>query len=688
MATHLFPEERRSATVLFADVQGFTMLAEQLDFETVSDLIKELWSRLDSAIEEAGGHIDKHMGDGVMAIWGAPYASDRDAEKAVHASLAMIESLNNYARTTTIPGADKLKLRVGVNSGQVFAGYVGTKNEYTVIGDTVNIAARLEQAAEPGTVLVGENTAQLIKSIFELKDLPPIHAKGKSEPIKAFQIAGTRPSTSKVTYDSVERLETHMVGRDSEMTRLRMYFEQARTSITPNLLLVTGEVGIGKSRLLMEFSQKLQREAVNVQVFQTRALAQTARVPYNTWKQVLFRFFDLLEETPQEQLALQFEHEINRLWEQSPGNPPAEDVIFTLGRLIGMDIQTERKNLRQPESAIDELEQAMESARALVNRMVRKGPLVLVIDDLQWADKESLGLLLSLVRPGNEPLPALIIGGTRLGLLKDYPQWWNASHILTLNPISFSAEMVALAYPDLKTLPGHILEELANRAEGNPYFLEEIIKGLIKSGLDDLRTAPEETVAHIQSRIPESLRAMLQARLDNLTREARTVALMASVVGRVFWVGAIKEIARANTGTGTLSTLPEQVMDRLLQDGLRQLVRAEMAFPRSGTQFSDQQEYIFKNSYLSEVAYGMIPIRSRNTYHKAVAYWLAQFEGTIHKVMSAEHFEKAGEYNLAAEQYELALTSANTRRTLGEIEHLTSRSRAARESGEKAEFHE
>jgi predicted ATPase len=113
-----------------------------------------------------------------------------------------------------------------------------------------------------------------------------------------------------------------------------------------------------------------------------------------------------------------------------------------------------------------------------------------------------------------------------------------------------------------------------------------------------------------------------------------------------------------------------------------------MAFPRSGTQFSDQQEYIFKNSYLSEVAYGMIPIRSRNTYHKAVAYWLAQFEGTIHKVMSAEHFEKAGEYNLAAEQYELALTSANTRRTLGEIEHLTSRSRAARESGEKAEFHE
>jgi class 3 adenylate cyclase len=112
MATHLFPEERRSATVLFADVQGFTLLAEQLDFETVSDLIKELWSRLDSVVEDAGGYIDKHMGDGVMAIWGAPYATDRDAEKAVHAALAMVESLNAYARTTTIPGAERLKLRV------------------------------------------------------------------------------------------------------------------------------------------------------------------------------------------------------------------------------------------------------------------------------------------------------------------------------------------------------------------------------------------------------------------------------------------------------------------------------------------------------------------------------------------------------------------------------------------------
>jgi class 3 adenylate cyclase len=683
MTMHQYPEERRSATVLFADVQGFTSLAEQLDFETVSDLIKEMWSRLDFVIEEAGGYIDKHMGDGVMAIWGAPYATDRDAEKAVHTGLAMIAALNTFTRNSNIPGAEKLNLRVGINSGQVFAGYVGTKNEYTVIGDTVNVAARLEQAAEPGTTLVGEGTAHLIHNIFEIKETPPILAKGKTEPIKAYQIIGTRPSSSKITYDSLEKLETHMVGRDGEMSRLRIHFEQSRSSITPTLILITGEVGIGKSRLLMEFSHKLQSEVPLVQIITTRALAQTARVPYNTWKQILFRYFGLLEEASPEENGRYFKMGIELIWGEKLPEKSVADAIYTMGSLIGLNVQLNSGSILQAGSILDEITHAEDLARELLYRILTKGPLVISIDDLQWADKESLNLLHSLLRPGKEPLPLLIIGGTRLSLLKDYPHWWNASHIMTLNPLLIDAEMVAMAYPDLRSLPKHILEELASRAEGNPYFLEEIVKGLVKSGIDEIKSTPDITLAQIQTLIPESLRAMLQARLDNLTREARSVALMASVIGRVFWVGAIKEIARANTGTGTLTTMPEQVVDRLLQDGLRQLVRAEMAFPRSGTKYSDQQEYIFKNSHLRDVAYGMIPHKSRNTYHRAVAQWLAKFEGTIYKVMAAEHFEKCGEFSLAAEQYDKAVDMANTRKTLGEIDNLTRRSKAAREAAQK-----
>jgi class 3 adenylate cyclase len=682
MTSRLFPEERRSATVLFADVQGFTSLAEQLDFETVSDLIKELWSRLDSVIEEAGGYIDKHMGDGVMALWGAPYATDRDAEKAIHTGLAMIAALNSYARTAKIPGAEKLNLRVGINSGQVFAGYVGTKNEYTVIGDTVNIAARLEQAAEPGTVLIGEATGQMVHAVFELKEIPQILAKGKTEPIKAFQILGTRPSTSKVTYDSLEKLETHMVGRDGELTRLRMHFEQSRTSITPTLILVTGEVGIGKSRLLMEFAHKLQRDIPSVQIISCRALAQTAHVPYNILKQIVFRYFGLQEEESPQENGRYFKMGIELLWGENLPEESVTRAIYTLGNLIGLNIQLITDNINQAGSIEDEINQAEETLKEVFVHILTRGALVVSIDDLQWADRESLTLLHSLLKPGKEPLPLLIIGGTRLSLLKDYPHWWNASHIITLNPLPINAEMVAQAYPDLKSLPGHILEELASRAEGNPYFLEEIVKGLIRSGIDEIKATPD-TIAQIQTQIPESLRAMLQARLDNLTRESRSVAMMASVIGRVFWVGAIKEIARANTGTGSLTAMPEQVMDRLLQDGLRQLVRAEMAFPRSGSKYSDQQEYIFKNSYLRDVAYGMIPHKSRNTYHRAVAHWLARFEGTIYKVMAAEHFEKCGDFSLAAEQYDKAVELANSRKTLGETDILTQRSKSAKEAAEQ-----
>lgn len=688
MASHLYPEERRSATVLFADVQGFTNLAEQLDYETVSGLIKDIWSRLDAVIEDAGGFIDKHMGDGVMAVWGAPYVTERDAEKAVHASFALLDSLSNYVKNSVIPGVEKLDLRIGLNSGQVFAGYVGSKNEYTVFGDTVNVAARLEQAAEPGTVFIGEGTGHLISNIFELKELSPIQAKGKTEPIKAYQIIGIKTSSSKITYDSLDRLETHMVGRESEMTRLRMLFEQSRTSITPTPILLTGEVGIGKSRLLMEFSLKLQTDLPSVQVITTRALAQTSRVPYHVLMLILFRRFSLNENDPMEQNSRRFTGEINRLWNDKSSKKSASDVVNTLGRLIGFDIQQEKKSNRQVSSAQAEFDHAALLTHELFFRLSKKEPLVIIIDDLEWADKESLNLLFSLIKPGNEPLPIMIIGGTHLGLLKDYPEWWNASHIMTLGPLPKTAEMVANAYPDLKKLPDYILEELASHAEGNPYFLEEIIKGLVKSGLDEIKAAPDETILQIQSQIPESLRAMLQARLDNLSRESRTVALMASVVGRVFWVGALKEISRINSTTGTLTSMPEQVIDRLLQDGLRQLVRAEMAFPRAGTKFSDQQEYIFKNSYLRDVAYSMIPHRDRAAYHRAVAEWLSGLDGTSYKVMAAEHFEKSGAFFSAADQYEKALEMANTRESLGEIEILKLRALTAREAGREAEKHE
>jgi predicted ATPase len=212
-----------------------------------------------------------------------------------------------------------------------------------------------------------------------------------------------------------------------------------------------------------------------------------------------------------------------------------------------------------------------------------------------------------------------------------------------LSPLTFDADMVAKAYPDMRELPEDILHEIAIRAEGNPYFLEEIVKSLMKAGLLEPGQDPQEIQRTLLSKIPESLLATLQARMDNLSREARTVALLASVVGRVFWVGALLKAARSEPlpGATNMISVPDSVVDRFVQDGLRQLVRAELAFPRSGSKFSDDQEYIFKNSYLRDVAYSLIPNRNRAQYHKAIAEWLKAKTDPAYQAMAREHEHNA-----------------------------------------------
>ena len=224
-------------------------------------------------------------------------------------------------------------------------------------------------------------------------------------------------------------------------------------------------------------------------------------------------------------------------------------------------------------------------------------------------------------------------------------------------------------------MPQPVLSELATRADGNPYFLEEMVKGLVKGGVKEGECSTEELLESLRLQMPESLRSTLQARLDALPREARAVALLASVVGRVFWVGAVIAAARitTSTGTGPLMAMPMTVIDRIVQDGLRRLVMAELAFPRANTRYSSGQEYIFKNSLLRDVAYGLIPNKYVKQYHLAVAHWLAERNDPDFKVMAAEHFEQAGALVEASSQYEQAAGAAQLRGATSEAKDLWSR---------------
>lgn len=680
-----FPEERRLATVMFADVHGFTALAEHLDDETVSDLIKGIWSRLDTIVEAHGGYIDKHMGDGVMAVWGAPFAGDNDAERAVAAALALVAALDEYARQSRVAGVSRLKLRVGLNTGTVFAGYVGKRGEYTVIGDTVNVASRFEQSAEPGTVVIGEATLRMVRGAFRVGRLAPLDLKGKTEPVMAFVVEGTLAEGGRVRYGSLDSLETCMVGRDGELQQLGALFQQAMQSTVPVMALVTGEAGMGKSRLLMEFAGQMDASENGPLLVTARSLAQAAGVPFYLWKLIWHTLFMLRDDEPPQERRHRFLREVRRYWGQELGQASAVETAHLVGNLIGLEWPAST----YVESFGSDLEALRARAYTLTHELLRRivlyRPLLLVLDDLQWADRSSLDLLYSLFEPVAGALPVFILAGARPEWLRQQPRWANAATLLALEPLPADAATISAAYPALGSLSPAVLAELALRAEGNPYFLEEMVKTLLKSGAWPASErggfSEEELLAQLRAQMPESLRAMLQARLDGLSPEARSVALLASVVGRVFWVGAVIAAARCSVGSGTglLGMAPLPVVERIVQDGLRQLTRAELAFPRANTTFSGDQEYIFKASLLREVAYSLIPNKHRTQYHLAVGRWLATRLDTDFKVMAAEHFELAGAFEEAAHQYEQAARPVQGRGAWGESQAMAARARELRE---------
>lgn len=633
-SSNKFPEERRLASVLFADVQGFTSLAEQLDFETVSDMIKGIWNRLDRAIEAHNGYIDKHLGDGVMAVWGAPFASDNDAEQAIITGLELIRALGEFCENTSIPGAEALKLRVGINSGLVFAGYVGIRHEYTVIGDTVNLAARLEQNSEANTVTIGENTLRMVRGSFRVRRLEPTQVKGKADKIQPYAVEGALQNAGRIRYQSADSLVTKMVGREAEMARLLALFDQSLQAGRPLMALLDGELGVGKSRLLLELNRQLETRPEGVTTLAARGLSQTAHIPFYLWRVLLRNRFGMRDEDRAETASEKWKIGVESVYQE---DEPAkqQEITQTLGAMIGLSGES------VPGSA-ENLRRVSFLTREMLQRLSAKRPLVLLFDDLQWADRESLLLINYLLNTSEPALPLLIVGAARPEFLKGAPQWHNLARVTRLAAIPFTAALVAEAYPDLQHVAAPVLAEIGTRAEGNPYFLEEIVKSLIKNNLLE-EGAAEQIQSSLLANIPESLRATLQARLDNLSREARTVALLAAVVGRVFWVGAILAEARSTPlpGAPALINIPAPVIERFVQDGLRQLVRAELAFPRSDSQFSEEQEYIFKSSYLRDVAYSLLANRNRAQFHRAVGEWLEKHRDPAYQSMARDHAQSA-----------------------------------------------
>jgi len=659
-----YPEERRLVSVLFADVLGFTPLADQLDFEEVSDLIRGVWLKLDRVIENHGGYIDKHMGDAFMVVWGAPYTREDDADRAVTAGLEILNALDEFKKESDHPGAQKLHLRAGIHSGLVLAGYVGIRGEYTVIGNTVNIAKRLEEAAEPDTLYISEATYHFVRGGFRIRELSPLQLKGIEELIQAYKVEEALKQPSKLRYHSVGGLETRMVGREGELKRLDHLFLDSKGQDQPTLALITGEAGLGKSRLLMEFVSKTEVHHPRLMVMSSRALQQTKQVPFFLWKELWSNRFDLSDDEEQETGREKIIHGVRTLWGQQLGEISAVEAAHFIADQIGFRFPDSPYLKPYSDDAERRRKRSYTVHAELLSRARQQGPLILVLDDLQWADRSSLNLIQYLLGEARTRLPMLVLGGARPHIRKLSPGLVKRANVIQLDPLPVSPGLVREAYPALEQAPTSLINELATRAEGNPYYLEELVKRLFKTGYDGVS---EEVITRD---LPPSLHMLLQSRLDLLSPPSRATALLAAVVGRVFWKGAVYSLFQyPNDVTGIFNNSRKDLSSNL-DDSLEELMRSELAFPRMGSAFSGEKEYIFKHSMLRDVAYGLIPKKYRAQCHLVVADWLSVRAGEERSVIVANHYHQGGDPQKAISFYTQAEKYARSQGNVQEAEEL------------------
>jgi len=634
--------QRRQITVLFADVSGFTAMSETMDAEDVATTMNALWRRLDGAIIAHGGKINQHIGDAVMALWGVEQAQETDAAQAVRAALAMHHEIQDF-NTTSANRRYALQMRIGINSGLALLSNVGRAGEFTIIGDTVTLAPQLEHAAPVGGVLIAHETMRRVRGLFDMDDHVPLIPKGKTEPIETHTVKRARLHAFRLGTRGVEGVETHLIGREAELAQLQTAMLAVVEKRQRQALTVFGESGIGKTRLLYEFSAWAGRLPQHWRLLKGRSDQATARLPYALWRDIFsFRF----EIQDSDSLTIAREKFVRGVLALMPHNPYALWHAHLLGQLIGLDFAASphvRGLLDQPQRLLTcALHSLTQFFTALTTSGAEITPVALLLDDLHWADDSSLDLLEQVLQHLPADAPLFVLSVARPNLLERRPQWGASGTavpghlILWALPPEASRQLATEILRKVGVVPEALLTLITNGAEGNPFYIEELVKWLIDLKVveihEDHWQVNEERLATVTP--PTLTRDVLKARLEPLTDAERETLYRAAVLGRLFWDSAL-EAMRA----------PGAPPIPMLASVLETLRAKELIFVRALSAFADTQEYTFKHVLLRHVAYEQLPASRSATYHEQAAQWLIAHSGerlNDYAGLAADYFQRAG----------------------------------------------
>jgi class 3 adenylate cyclase len=584
-------EERKLATALFADLVGSTELGASQDPERTRALLDRFYDAMAAEVHGAGGTVEKFAGDAVMAAFGAPAAQEDHAERALHCALSMQRRLQELF-------ADELSLRIGVNTGDVIVGRPREGSSF-VTGDAINVAARLEQAAAPGEILAGERTVAAARGAFEFAEPSTVEAKGKPSGVACRRLVR---ALSLMRPRGVRGLHQAFVGRESELGLLQATYERVVSDGRPHVVTLMGDSGVGKTRLLRELWGWLGGESPEPHRRTGRCLPYGDGITYWPLGEVLKEHLDLLETDSPETVLARLE--------------PRRILGLTLGLDVAADLH--------PLTARDRLHEAWVE---FLDELAREQPLVVLFEDLHWAEQDLLDLLERLVRELSGP--ALVLCTARPELLDRRPTWGagrrNAS-LVWLEPLDSGETARMLSELMAGELPPQVRELLVERTEGNPFFVEELLGTLIdrgfvarENGTWTVRELPEDFT------VPDSVQAVLSARIDLLGPTEKAALQAASVIGRIFWTGPVRELLDG----------VEPDFD-LLEE--RDFIRR-----RSGSSMAGEREYAIKHALTREVAYGGLPKGRRARMHAAFAGWLERFSQGRDELASllAHHYAEA-----------------------------------------------
>ncbi|HOU40175.1 MAG TPA: adenylate/guanylate cyclase domain-containing protein [Promineifilum sp.] len=689
-------EQRKQVTVLFAAIDGFTRLAGAIHNTERLRQIDLLWRQLDETIYAHGGIVDKHMGDVVMGIFGVPTARENDPERAVRCAIAMRELAGEALAALGGKGvSDKgreLVIRIGINTGPVSLGQVGSDDGQTAIGDAVNVASRLKETADEAGVYISQATYRLVHRLFRVETLGPVAIKGRQMPVTAHRVVGSRPRAFFPESDGLEGVAVPMIGRDAELTLLLRALRDTIETGQGRLITIVGEAGVGKSRLVREFSRRLEGLPVKMALFQGRTDQRLMEVPYGLLRDLVVDHFHIEEGDRGRQIEDKLARRLaevlgrsrgarRRTSEGGAGRSGAAERARQIAHLVGLEMAAPDADLPAPQRAAAR-ERAVETLLAYFVAVARRSAATLfILEDVHWADDDSLALLEQLSALTADA-PLMMICLARPLLFERRPVWAAESATpatLPLAPLSenHSRELVLQILRKLPDIPAALLDLIVQSAAGNPFYVEELVRVLIEDGV----IVPGETAWQLRRRelthlrVPATLTGVLQARLDRLPELERLTLQQAAVVGDEFWDSAVQQInsAARNPFDG------EQVAA-----ALQSLERRDMIYRVPSPVFNGSQAYLFKHAVLREVAYESVLLRDRPGYHLQAARWLEAQSGerlADYAAPIAQHHERAGLpaeaarlYDLAArraaEQYKPALAIDYYRKALGLLENL------------------